>query len=149
MNKLDEEEIIKLRKIKWKTGLSKKIDEFSEIISDDEVFKKYFGEKYVEKLVNKSKELWKNILKLSVIYTILMISLFSSQNISGTEFEIFGFGFKNIGKMKEFLLFFAAITTIASAILVAYQKYIDALIKECLKKIVPSYKYENIMLIHF
>lgn len=134
-------DITKLKQIKWKTNLSRNIDNFLEVISDEQVFKKYFSEVYVEKLVIKSKEIGRISIKLGIVYTLLMLSLFASQNITESEFEIFGYGFKNIGHYKEFLLFLAAAISPISAILVAYQKYINNLIKECIKKLVPN---ENI-----
>lgn len=137
----ENDEITKLWQIKWKTNLSRNIEEFSKVIDDDAVFEKYFGERYVEKLTNKSKELSRTIIKLGLIYTILMLSLFASQNISNSEFEVFGYGFKNLGNYKEFLLFLAAVISPISAILAAYQKYINSLVKECLKKLSPD---ENI-----
>ncbi|MDD2830120.1 MAG: hypothetical protein PHW18_11145 [Sulfuricurvum sp.] len=133
-----DDEIFTLRQLKWKTNLSRNIEKFSEIINDEKVFNKYFGEQYVDKLTQKSKELLRNIIKLGLIYTVLMLSLFASQNISNSEFEVFGFGFKNLGNYKEFLLFLAAVISPISAILVAYQKYINALIKECIKKLIPD-----------
>lgn len=150
MNKTNEdEEIIKLQQIKWKTNLSRNIDKFSEVIDNKVVFEEYFGEEYIEKLASKSKDLSRMILKLGLIYTILMLSLFASQNIGKSEFEIFGYGFKNLGQYKEFLLFLAAIVSPISAIFSAYNTYLNKLIKECIKKITPddniqrfySYKY--------
>lgn len=139
MNRTDEEaEITKLRQIKWKTSLSRRLEDFSEIISDDDIFEKYFGEKYVEQLANKSKAITRTIIKLGVIYTVLMLSLYASQNINESEFEIFGYGFKNLAYYKEFLLLLAVIISPISAVLVAYQKYLVALIKECLKKLSPN-----------
>jgi len=134
----EDEEILKLRPIKWQTNLSKQIDKFSAIISDDKVFEKYFGEKYVEKLASKSKELTRTNIKLGVAYLILMLSLFASQNINDSGFELFGYGFKNIGHYKELLLLLASTITPITAVLSAYQKYIAALIKECLKKLSPD-----------
>lgn len=136
----DQDDLIKLRQIKWKTNLSRQINEFSEIIKDDEVFEKYFGEKYVEKLTNKSKAITRTIIKLGVVYSALMLSLFASQKLNQSEFEFFGYGFKNLAYYKEFLLFLAAAISPVSAILSAYQKYLTALIKECLNKIVPNAK---------
>ena len=138
MEEIDSKIVLKALQIKWKTSISMRADEFSEIINDDEVFEKYFGVKYVEKLTDKSKDLMKTIIKLGLIYTILMISLFTSQNISESEFEIFGYGFKNLGSYKEFLLFLTAIISPISAILTAYRAYILALIEECLKKLSPD-----------
>lgn len=136
MNKANDDiEIEKLRQVKWKTHLSKQLEEFAEIISDDEVFEKYFGESYIEKLTSKSREITKTVIKLGVFYIALMLSLFASHNISQSEFEIFGYGFKNIGAYKELLLFLAVSISPVTAVMMAYQKYIDALANECLKKL--------------
>ena len=134
----EDQEIKKLQQIKWRTYRSKQIDRFSIIINDDSVFEKYFGERYVESLSIKSKELTSKIVKLAVIYAIFMFSLFFSQHLGNTTFKMFGYGFKNIGRYKEFLLFLASIIPPISATLNAYQKYINALTKECLKKIAPD-----------
>ena len=134
----DADDVVKLRQVKWKTNLSRQVNEFSEIIKDDEVFEKYFGEKYVEMLADKSKAITRTLIKLGVVYTALMLSLFASQNIGESEFEVFGYGFKNLSYYKDFLLLLAALISPISAILSAYQQYLKALIRECLKKIAPD-----------
>lgn len=134
----DKDEIEKLRQVRWKTHLSKRLEEFSEVISDDEVFEKYFGESYVEKLTSKSKDITKSVIKLGVIYTVLMLSLFASHNVTQSEFEVFGYGFKNLGDYKELLLFLAVSISPITAVMMGYQKYIDALVNECLKKLSPD-----------
>lgn len=138
---IKDKNIMKLRQIIWQTTLSKKVEEFAIILNDNDVFKKYFDEKYVEKLTEKSKIITRTVIKLGIIYTILMLSLFASQNIGDSEFELFGYGFKNLSNYKEFLLLLASIISPISAILFAYKKYIDSLIIECLKKFAPD---ENI-----
>lgn len=134
-------DVIQLEQIRWRTILSKRVDEFIETISDDEVFKQYFGEKYIEKLTEKSKNITRIMIKLSVLYAILMLSLFASQNIDDTGFELFGYGFKNISHYKEILLLLASLISPFNISLGAYQKYINSLIKESLKKLSPN---ENI-----
>ncbi|WP_339021829.1 hypothetical protein [Aeromonas salmonicida] len=133
-------EIIRLRQIRWKSPLSRKIEEFSELISDNEVFDRCFGEGYTNELATKSKAITHLVLKLGLIYSILMLSLYASQNINGSEFEIFGYGFKNLGNYKELLLLLAAVISPISAICSAYQKYLNALVSECLKKLSPDAK---------
>jgi len=134
----NKEEIKKLRQLKWKTHLSRKVEEFSEIISNDEVFERYFGEKYIEKLTSKSREITKTVIKLGIIYTALMLSLFASHVIHQSDFEVFGYGFKNLGAYKEFLLLLAVSISPVTAVMMAYQKYINALAQECLKKLAPD-----------
>lgn len=138
MNKTSNDKITNLRRVMWKTHLSKYIDEFSEIISNGEVFEQYFGERYVEKLASKSKGITKTILKLGAIYTALMLSLFAFHNTSQSEFVVFGYGFKNIGNYKELLLFLAVSILPVTAVMSAHQKYINALANECLKKLCPD-----------
>lgn len=138
---IKDNDIMKLRQIIWRTTLSKKVEEFATILNDNDIFKKYFDEKYVEKLTDKSKIITRTVIKLGIIYAILMLSLFASQNIGDSEFELFGYGFKNLSNYKEFLLLLASIISPISAVLVAYKKYIDSLVKECLKKFIPD---ENI-----
>lgn len=134
----DDDEIKKLRQVKWKTHLSRQAEEFSEVISNDEVFEKYFGESYVERLASKSREISKTAIKLGVVYTALMLSLFASHSTNQSEFEVFGYGFKNIGAYKELLLFLAVSISPVTAVMMAYQKYINALANECLKKLSPD-----------
>ncbi|MFS1973230.1 hypothetical protein [Vibrio splendidus] len=127
-----------IKKIKWKTHLSRKVDKFREVISDDEVFEKYFGEAYLNRLIEKSQAISSIIFKLGVVYTILMLSLYSSQHLSNSEFEVFGYGFKNLSSYKEILLLLAAVISPVSSIYTVYQKYLDALAKECLSKLSPD-----------
>jgi hypothetical protein len=134
----DQNDLTKLRQVKWRTNLSRLVSEFSEIIKDDEVFEKYFGEKYVEKLTNKSKEITRTIIKLGLVYTILMLSLYASQNTGGSEFEFFGYGFKNLEKYKEFLLLMAVVVSPVSVVLSAYQRYLLAIVNACLNKMAPD-----------
>lgn len=134
----NDNEIIKLRQIKWRSPLSRKVEEFSVVISDDNVFEKCFGESYTNDLAIKSKAITQSVIKLGIIYAILMLSLYASQNVDDSEFEILGYGFKNIGNYKELLLLLAAVISPISAIYSAYQKYINALIGECLKKLSPD-----------
>lgn len=133
-----DDELVKLRQVRWKTSLSKRLEEFSELISNDEIFEKYFGEAYLEKLTAKSRTITRTLIKLAFIYTALMLSLYASQSANQVEFEILGYGFKNLGQYKELLLFLAATITPISATLSAYNKYLVALAKECLKKISPD-----------
>ncbi|WP_022957845.1 hypothetical protein [Spongiibacter tropicus] len=135
-----EKEITKLRQIKWKSPLSRKIEEFTDLISDDEIFEQYFGESYINDLATKSKAITGIVIKLGIVYTALMVSLYASQNIAESEFEILGYGFKNLEKYKEFLLLLASIISPISAVYSAYQKYIKALIGECIKKVSPNEK---------
>lgn len=136
---LDEDgDINKFSQIKWRTALSKKVEKFAEIIRDDEIFNKYFGEEYVVRLTDKSKKLTQLTITLGVVYLILMLSLFASQNIGDSEFELFGYGFKNLSHYKEFLLLLASIISPLSAVLEAHKKYINALVGECLKKLSPN-----------
>ena len=138
MKEISNDEITKLSQVKWKTLLSKQIEEFSEVISNDEVFEKYFGKPFVEKLSSKSKDITKALIKLGVIYTALMLSLFAFHNSKQTEFVFFGYGFKNLDNYKELLLFLAVSISPATAVLTAYQKYLNALVNECLKKLSPN-----------
>lgn len=134
------EENLQLKKIKWKSNISRLQEEFSEIIEDDDIFEKYFGEEYLEKLVNKSKSIMQTVIKLGLVYTVLMLSLFATQYSSTSDFEIFGYGFRNLSQYKELFLFLATIVSPISAVLLAYRNYIDALIKECLYKLSPDVK---------
>jgi len=128
---------MKLRQILWRTVLSRKVDEFKVIIEDDEIFNSYFGEQYVEKITAKSNKLLSLTVKLGFIYTLLILSLFASQNVENTEFELFGYGFKNISDFKESILLVAALISPISAIASAYKNYLDALVQECLAKLSP------------
>lgn len=132
------DDIKALESTKWRTALSGRIEAFSSLIEDQTVFDKYFGEKYVEKLTEKIRHLNRLTLLLGIAYAILMISLFASQDPGKSEFEVFGYGFKNISHYKEFLLLFAAGITPISTGISAYQKYLVAIRSECLKKLIPD-----------
>lgn len=127
-----------LTRITWRTAISSRLERFSELIENQEVFQKYFGEKFVEQLSARIDRLNRNVLLLATAYTILMISLYLSQDSKKTEFEIFGYGFKNLGYYKEFLLLLAAGLTPISSTLSAYQRYLVAIRNECLKKLAPN-----------
>lgn len=127
-----------LQRVTWRTAISARVERFSALIEDQDVFQKYFSEKFVEKLSIRIDRLSRNVLLLTLVYTILMVSLFVSQDSKKTEFEIFGYGFKNLGYYKEFLLLLAAAISPVSAILAAYQRYLIAICKECLKKLAPD-----------
>lgn len=137
---LDDIDLDRLKRLKWKTNLSRKVEQFRDVISDDEVFEKYFGEEYVNRLSEKSSSINGLIIKLGIVYTILMLSLYSSQYAPSNEFEVFGYGFKNLSSYKEFLLLLAALISPVSSIYSAYRSYIDALINECLSKMAPDTK---------
>ena len=134
----EDEEITGFEEVKWKTFLSRRIDRFSSVISNPTNFEKYFGEKYIEKISSKSRTITQITLKLGVVYFVLILSLFVSQNSNNPEFEIFGFGFENLSNYKELILFLVAIVSPISAVLTAYNRYLTALIKECLMKISPD-----------
>lgn len=127
-----------LTRITWRTAISGRLARFSELLDNQDVFQKYFGEKFVEELSMRIDRLNRNVVLLAAAYTILMISLFLSQDSKKTEFEIFGYGFKNLGYHKEFILLLAAGITPISATLSAYRRYLIAIRKECLKKLAPD-----------
>lgn len=127
-----------LTRITWRTAISNRVDRFAELIENQEVFQKYFGEKFAEQLSTKIDRLSRNLLLLAAVYAILMISLYLSQDSKNTEFEIFGYGFKNLANYKEYLLLLAAGLTPISSTLSAYQRYLTAIRKECLKKLAPN-----------
>ena len=136
----DNQEIIKLRQVTWKTNLDREIDEFVDVIKNDNTFNKFFGEKYIENISEKSKSIAHTNIKLGFIYTILMVALFSTQIIGNSEIEIFGYGFKNLKDFKELLLFIAVLITPVTSIMSAHQRYLNALVSECIKKLSPDEK---------
>lgn len=137
----DDENLLRLKEIKWKSNLTRRVEEFRSVISNDDDFDKYFGKEYVEKLTEKSARISRLNLKLFTMYFVVMLALYASQSLKGEELRILGYSFKNIGSYKELILFIAVILSPISAVLSAYKKYIDALIKECIVKISPD---ENI-----
>lgn len=127
-----------MTRITWRTAISSRLDRFSDLIENQEVFQKYFGEKFVEQISTRIDRLNRSLLLLVAAYAILMISLYLSQDSKNTEFEIFGYGFKNLAYYKEYLLLLAAGLTPISSALSAYQRYLTAIRKECLKKLAPD-----------
>lgn len=134
----DTSDLKTLTRITWRTAISGRLARFSELLENQDVFQKYFGEKFVEQLSTRIDRLTRNEILLATAYTILMISLFLSQDSKKTEFEIFGYGFKNLGYHKEFLLLLAAGISPITATLSAYKRYLIAIRKECLKKLAPD-----------
>src|SRR5690606_26345286 len=104
----------------------------------EDLRQKFFGEKFVEQLSVRIDRLHRSVLVFGVTYTILMISLYVSQDARNAEFEIFGYGFKNLGYYKEFLLLLAAGISPISVTLSAYHRYLTAIRKECLAKLAPD-----------
>ena len=125
-------------KTTWKSTLTRKVEDFREVINHENNFDEFFGQEYLEKLTEKSARLNSTILKLIMFYSIVMLSLYAAQNLKDVELRILGYSFKNLGYYKELILFIAAIITPISAMMSAYKKYIDALINECLVKISPN-----------
>ena len=139
MSSLSEYDDLKqFEKTTWKSNLTRRIDSFREVINEGNNFEEFFGKEYIEKLTEKSARLNSLTIKLFIFYSIIMISLYSAQNLQDIELRILGYSFKNLGAYKEFLLFIGAIVTPISALVAAYTKYIDALIKECIAKIAPD-----------
>ena len=118
----------------WKTHISRNAEEFANLINDTSVSGKFFGKEYLDALSIKSREIGSLMIKLSLFYTLLMLSLFASIYVQQTEFEIMGYSFKNLSNYKEFLLFLAALISPISGVLGAYNNYLRTLIKECIKK---------------
>ncbi|WP_413731784.1 MULTISPECIES: hypothetical protein [unclassified Shewanella] len=139
MSSLSESDDLKqFKKTTWKSNLTRRVDSFREVINEGNNFEEFFGKEYLEKLTEKSARLNSLTFKLLIFYSIIMVSLYSAQNLQGVELRILGYSFKNLGYYKEFILFIAAIVTPVSALLTAYKKYIDALINECIAKIAPD-----------
>lgn len=134
----DTNDLTRLERITWKTAVSGRMERFSAILVNEDVRQQFFGEKFIEKLSARIDRLYRNILFFGVAYTILMISLYVSQDTKKTEFEIFGYGFKNLGYYKEFLLLVAAGISPISATLSAYQRYLIAIRRECLSTLAPD-----------
>lgn len=133
-----DEEVIKLSRIRWEKVLSRRLAGFAEVISDGDTFERYFGERYLEKMSDKSKLLSHQILKLLALYAIVIVALLVSQNVAKADIEFFGVKFNDFSYYKELLLFFASVLLLFLSVLLVYQEYLDGLIKECLKKFVPD-----------
>jgi uncharacterized integral membrane protein len=130
-------EITALKRTRWRTAISSRIERFSQLLDNKTIASRYFGEKYVEALTTKINHTGRTLLVLAVAYLILMLSLFAAQDSKKNEFEFFGYGFKNLGYHKEILLLLAASLSPISATLSGYQRYLIALRTECLKRIAP------------
>ena len=130
-------EIKAINRIVWRTATSSRLKRFSEILEKED-FQKHFGEKFVEHIAAKIERLFRILLILGLAYTVLMLSLFVAQDAKKTEFEIFGYGFKNLSYHKEFLLLLAAAISPISAVLSAYHRYLTQVRTIALKKIFPD-----------
>jgi hypothetical protein len=130
-------EITALKRTKWRTAITSRVERFSQLLDNKSIASKYFGEKYVEALSSKIDRLGRTLLFLAIGYLVLMLSLFAAQDASKNEFEFFGYGFKNLAYHKEILLLLAASLSPISATLSGYQRYLVALRTECLKRLAP------------
>lgn len=137
------DDLKKLEKTTWKSNLTRRIDDFREVIDEGNNFEEFFGKEYLEKLTKKSAKLNSLTYKLLIFYSLIMFSLYSAQNLQDVELRILGYSFKNLGYYKEFILFIAAMITPISALVTAYKRYIDALIRECIAKIAPDEKVRD------
>lgn len=126
-----------LNRIVWRTAISGRLERFAALLNDPEA-QRYFDEAFVGKLSTKIERLFRLILVLGAIYTILMLSLFAAQDPSKAEFQILGYSFKNLGYYKEFLLFAAALLSPISSGVSAYHRYLSELRKVALKKLFPN-----------
>lgn len=126
-----------LNRIVWRTAISGRLERFAALLNDPEA-QRHFDDVFVAKLSTKIERLFRLILVLGAIYTILMLSLFAAQDPSKAEFQILGYSFKNLGYYKEFLLFAAALLSPVSSGITAYHRYLSELRKVALKKIFPN-----------
>ena len=135
---MDKKELAEFETIKWKSILSSRVDEFSRLISNDDVFRKYFGLDYMEKISQKSKDLSSTALKLGILYSLMVLSLFATQYGKNLDFQVLGYSFKNLESIKEYILLISALLYLVSSIFSAYETYLKNIIKECLKKTSPD-----------
>lgn len=130
-------DISALNRIVWRTAISGRLERFAALLSDPEA-QKYFDEAFVAKLSTKIERLFRLILVLGAIYTILMLSLFAAQDPNKAEFQFLSYSFKNLGYYKEFLLFAAAFLSPISSGISAYHRYLSELRKVALKRLFPN-----------
>lgn len=126
-----------LNRIVWRTAISGRLERFAALLNDPEA-QRYFDEDFVAKLSAKIERLFRLILVLGAVYTVLMLSLFAAQDPNMAEFQILGYSFKNLGYYKEFLLFAAALVSPISSGISAYHRYLSELRKVALKKLFPN-----------
>ena len=124
-----------LRLWAWNTHISTKVEEFSKIIEDDKIFDRYFGADYVEKITSKSEILYREEVKLSLLYLALMLVLFFFHSLDIKEFQFAWYGFKNVSALKELLLLVAVTLLPVVAVKEVYRKYLTAIANECIKKL--------------
>jgi hypothetical protein len=133
----DPSEIKAMNRIVWRSAISARLERFSELLQKED-FQKSFGERFVEEITAKIDRLFRIIILLGLAYTVLMVSLFVAQDTKKTEFEIFGYGFKNLAYHKEFLLLLAAAISPISSAFSAYHRYLAQLRTAALKKLFPD-----------
>jgi hypothetical protein len=131
------DEITALKRTRWRTAISARVERFSQLLDNKNIAAKYFGEKYVEQLSSNISRLLRTQVLLAAAYLVLMLSLFAAQESGKSEFEIFGYGFKNVGYHKEILLLIAASLSPISATVSGYHRYLVALRDQCLNKLAP------------
>ena len=138
VSKSDSDEITKFEQLRWKKLVSQRVARFAELIEDDEVFQKHFGEPYVEELADKCRFLFRTAIKLALVYVALLLSLFTYYNVSQADIEVLGYAIRNIGEYKELILVIAVTLWPITGLMLAYHSYLQALAQECLKKLVPD-----------
>ena len=133
----DTSEIKALKRIVWRSALSSRVERFAAILDDPEA-KKHFDEEFVAQLSTKIDRLFRTLLIISVLYSILMLSLLAAQEPSKSEFQILGYSFKNLAYFKEFLLFAAVSLSPISAAISAYHRYLSELRTKALGVLFPN-----------
>lgn len=51
-----------LKRITWRTAIAGRLERFSELVENQDVFEKYFGEKFVEQLSTRIDRLNRNVM---------------------------------------------------------------------------------------
>lgn len=106
---IDSSEIKELKRIVWRTAIAGRVERFKAVLNAPEK-QKYFDSAFASQLTTKLDRLFRLQLALAAIYAVLMLSLFTSQDPTKSEFQILGYSFKNLGHYKEFLLFAAVVS---------------------------------------
>lgn len=134
---IDSSEIKELKRIVWRTAIADRVERFKAVLNSPEK-QKYFDSVFASQLTTKLDRLFRFQIALAAIYTALMLSLYTAQDPTKSEFQILGYSFKNLGYYKEFLLFAAALITPISSIASAYRRYLVELRRATLQKLYPD-----------
>ena len=126
MGKTKEEE---LRRLSWMSTTEQNIKKFESVVSDHINGEEYFNTEFLERLSARIERLSSFNFKVSIIYVILLLSLYSAIVHPELNLNVLGFQFSNLAKAKEFLLALIAAILPIKVIYSNHETYLKEVVK--------------------